>query len=358
MKILYGVQATGNGHITRARAMCKALRKHQIDVDFIFTGRDPQSLFDMEDFGEYRSYQGLTFVTESGAVKPMATIKQNKLLKLYQDINNLDLSKYDLLLTDFEPISAWAARKQGCTSIAIGHQYAFDHAIPKSGNNPATALLMKYFAPATVRLGLHWHHFKQPILPPIVDKHDHPLAIIDNKIIVYLGFENIAQVVAFLQPFTDYKFFIYAALEHPEDRGHLHLRPLSRDGFQKDLANSNGVITNAGFELASEAIQMGKKLLVKPLKGQMEQLSNALALEKLNLGMTMEHLDKHTLKKWLLHFEGRQIIYPSVPDAIAQWIIAGDFSTVSPLVNTLWQAVEVPEMPDLNQFLIPQLQGR
>ncbi|HFF2915998.1 TPA: glycosyltransferase family protein, partial [Vibrio cholerae] len=39
MKILYGVQGTGNGHIARSRAMCAALKQQQVDVDYLFSGR-------------------------------------------------------------------------------------------------------------------------------------------------------------------------------------------------------------------------------------------------------------------------------------------------------------------------------
>ena len=49
----------------------------------------------------------------------------------------------------------------------------------------------------------------------------------------------------------------------------------------KDLKESEGIITNAGFETPSEALSMGKKVFVKPLKGQFEQLSNAKALKQL-----------------------------------------------------------------------------
>jgi uncharacterized protein (TIGR00661 family) len=48
---------------------------------------------------------------------------------------------------------------------------------------------------------------------------------------------------------------------------------------------------NAGFELASEAMFLGKKILVKPLAGQMEQLSNALVIDSLELGMVMKRLN-------------------------------------------------------------------
>jgi uncharacterized protein (TIGR00661 family) len=258
MKILMGVQATGNGHITRARAMSAAFTARGIDVDYIFSGRDPEQLFDMDMFGDYRCFNGLTFVTNAGSVKPMATLQQNSLRQLYRDICDLDVSTYDLVITDFEPITAWAAKRQNAMSIAIGHQNAFDYAIPKKGSNPFVQLFMNYFSPAKVRLGLHWHHFGQPILPPIADVEHKNIVTVSNKIVVYLGFEQKEQVIAWLRPFTDYEFYIYADFAQAEEHGHLHLRPLSRDGFKQDLSSCNGVISNAGFELASEAIQLGK----------------------------------------------------------------------------------------------------
>ena len=37
MQILYGVQGTGNGHITRARTMARALTDSSIEVDYLFS---------------------------------------------------------------------------------------------------------------------------------------------------------------------------------------------------------------------------------------------------------------------------------------------------------------------------------
>lgn len=350
MKILMGVQATGNGHITRARAMSAAFSQRNIDVDYIFSGRDPEQLFGMDMFGEYRCYQGLTFVTEAGAVKPIATYQQNSLRQLYRDIKELDLSDYDLVVTDFEPVSAWAAKRQNKMSIAIGHQNAFDYAIPKKGSNPVVQLFMANFSPAKVRLGLHWHHFGQPILPPIADVGHASENAQENKIVVYLGFEQKEQVIEWLKPFTDYEFYIYASFPEAADEGHLHLRPLSRDGFQADLASCNGVISNAGFELASEAIQLGKKILVKPLKGQMEQASNALALDMLGLGMEMHSLDSVVLRRWLDHFTGKQVVYPDVAEAIVDWIIKQDYSSMETLSQTLWDQVTSPDIENFSSL--------
>lgn len=45
MRILYGVQGTGNGHLSRSRVVAKALAKHDIQVDYFFSGRQPEQFF-------------------------------------------------------------------------------------------------------------------------------------------------------------------------------------------------------------------------------------------------------------------------------------------------------------------------
>lgn len=343
MKILYGVQGTGNGHITRARALNKHFNKFGIEADFLFSGRDRKHYFDMEEFGDnWRCHRGLTFIHEAGQLKFGKTIQNNSLKTLLKDISSLDLNPYDLVITDFEPITAWAARRQNKTCIGIGHQYAFHYDVPKVGDTFLPQNIMKYFAPAQIGLGLHWHHFGAPILPPIAETHlCNEDAVEQEKIIVYLGFEDPEEVIQYLEPFEDQLFVFYGPFPRYESLGNIQLKPLSRDGFRQDLATSNGVISNAGFELASEAIQLGKKLLVKPLKGQMEQLSNAKALEELNLGMTMDSLDRNILKAWLNDFKSKRVSYPNVAEAIVEWISQGQWQQSDELVKSLWSKVEV-----------------
>jgi uncharacterized protein (TIGR00661 family) len=54
MRIFYGVQGTGNGHITRARVMAKELYAAGFDVTFQFTGRPSNKYFDMDVFNGYQ----------------------------------------------------------------------------------------------------------------------------------------------------------------------------------------------------------------------------------------------------------------------------------------------------------------
>lgn len=342
MKILYGVQGTGNGHITRARALSKAFKKRNVDVDYLFSGRPAEKYFDMEPFPGWQSKTGLTFHHNAGKIDTLETLKRNRVGQFIREVRNLDLSPYDLIVTDFEPTTAWAGKLQKKTVIGVGHQYAFKFPVPLQGDNFVTRALIRHFAPANIGLGLHWHHFEQPILPPIADIPDRNETMVQpKKILVYLGFENADAVMTLLEPFSNYEFYYYGEFTSAEKRGHIHLRPLSREGFKRDLADCTGVICNAGFELASEAIEMGKKLLVKPLKGQMEQLSNAKALEQLQLGMTMDVLDPALVSYWLQQWPNKQVHYPDVADAIVDWIMAGDWTEDARdrLVTELWQNV-------------------
>ena len=342
MKILYGVQGTGNGHITRARALSKAFNQANIKVDYLFSGRDRDNFFDMEPFGEWQCKKGLTFIHKAGHLSIPKTLAHNSVKTLLSDIKSLDLRDYDLVLTDFEPITAWAAKKQNVASIGVGHQYAFYNNVPRRGDNIASRMIMRHFAPANIQLGLHWHHFNQPILPPIAEVHISQLAAEKNKIIVYLGFESHDDVMRLLEPFKNYLFVVYGPYEKYQNYDHIQLKPLSREGFQRDLSNATGVICNAGFELASEAIQLGKKLLVKPLQGQMEQLSNARALEELSLGMTMNSLSQETVTNWLNCSHAKQVIYPDVAGEIVKWIQEeyGTWHNTKKLSEKLWGQVK------------------
>ena len=112
MRIFYGVQGTGNGHITRARVMAKELYAAGIEVTFQFTGRPADKYFDMDIFNGYQLRTGLTFNTDKGQVNYLKTAFDAKPITFIKDVRSLDLSDYDLVISDFEPVTAWAAKIQ------------------------------------------------------------------------------------------------------------------------------------------------------------------------------------------------------------------------------------------------------
>ncbi len=341
MKIFYGVQGTGNGHITRARVMAKELYEAGIEVKFQFTGRPADKYFDMEIFNDYQIRSGLTFNTNKGEVSYLKTALDAKPRTLLRDIKTLDLSGYDQVISDFEPVTAWAARQQKKHVLGIGHQYAFNHKIPRKGSDPVANQVMKYFAPANTGVGLHWHHFGQPILPPIIETPEVPEKIIKNKIIVYLPFEDQRTVIQLLAPYKEYDFFLYSPEVSPSPYSHIICNPLSRDQFQKDLYDCAGIISNAGFELASESLQLGKKILAKPLHAQMEQISNAAALKELDYGLTMDNLEVSVIEQFLQADQAIRISYPNIAKILVQWIKDGMPSMDADFIDAIWNQAEV-----------------
>lgn len=351
MKILYGVQGTGNGHITRARVMAKAFKDRGIDVDYVFSGRPADQFFDMDIFGDFRTFEGVTFKTAHGQVKNFETMQQAHLLKMYNDIQQLDVSEYDLILNDFEPITAWAGRlaKQDkkIPVINISHQASFIHnKVPVKNMGWLDKKLVKYFAPADIHLGVHWYHFGESILPPFIEHSEfechqtNASEQIQGDVLVYLPFEELTQITEVLNGQHKQKFIIY----HPDvteesEEAAVILKKPSRNGFLSDLQRCSGVIANAGFELSSEALTMGKKLLLKPLKGQFEQASNAETLRQMGLATVMTSLDEDAIDSWLLKGKIESINYPSDPSPVIDWLLEGDYEDPVSLCQKLWRNI-------------------
>ncbi|HKK23437.1 MAG TPA: MJ1255/VC2487 family glycosyltransferase [Pseudohaliea sp.] len=346
MRMLYGVQGTGNGHLSRARAMARAFAARGVSVDYLFSGRPRSAFFAMEPFGAFAWRRGLTFVNEHGRVSYLKTVLRNDYPAFLRDVRSLDVTGYDVILSDFEPVTAWAGRLRGRRVISLGHQPAFDHAVPVARRDLRTLLVMRLFAPGSARVGMHWAPFGAPILPPLIDRPGAPSQRRRGKILVYLPFEDPEAVHTLLRPFLAHEFFIYAPGSAYRDEGNLRLRPTSLEGFRRDLADCDGVISNAGFELASECLALGKRLLVKPQGRQMEQASNALALRQLGYAASMERLDARCIGAWLDRAAPPpRLQFPDVAGALADWLLAGDYgeATLRALSEGLWRAVRVEQ---------------
>lgn len=338
MRVLYGVQATGNGHISRARAMSKALAAYpDIEVTWLFSGRRKEKLFDMDRFGAYEHRRGLTFVTEGGAVRYWKTLLSNNYLVFLKDVLELNLKDFDLIVTDYEPVTAWAGIIKKRPVIGIGHQYSFGEHTPQNGGTFLQRNIMSRFAPTERGIGLHWHPFDHHTVPPILDLPDHESCHTCQYILVYLPFEDQAVVTAWLNGFKDHEFVQYSADLSNGQQGNVTRRKASFERFKSDLAGSSGVICNSGFELISECLQWRKPVLTRPLARQMEQLSNAAALEQLGYATTMGDLDSDIASRWLDNLPAApKVRFPDVSRSLADWLAHGAEKPISHLSKELW----------------------
>lgn len=338
MHILYGVQATGNGHISRARAMAKALSAYpDLEVTWLFSGRPKDHLFDMELFGDYQCRRGLTFVTEGGSVKYWKTLLSNNYWVFLKDAMSLSLAEFDLVVTDYEPVTAWAGIIKKRSVIGIGNQYAFGEHTPRNGSTFMQRTVMSRFAPAKRRVGLHWHPFDSATMPPILDLPDYESYHESKYTLVYLPLEDQSVVTEWLNGFPGHEFIQYSADLKNDQQGNVTRRKASFERFKSDLAGSSGVICNSGFELISECLQWRKPVLTRPLTKQMEQLSNAAALEQLGYATTMSDLDSDIASRWLDNLPAApNVRFPNVSRSLADWLAHGAEKPISHLSKELW----------------------
>ncbi|MAF76016.1 MAG: glycosyl transferase [Idiomarinaceae bacterium] len=340
MRILFGVQGTGNGHLSRCHTLSRWLNHYSVDVDYLISGRAPSSLFDMSAFGEYQWRQGLSFATQNGRVDYFNTYRQNSFKQFWSDVKALDLSTYDLILTDYEPVSAWAARLAHKPCIGIGRQYAFKEPSLYSKLSLLQRGLIDYFAPASRWLGMHW----QPLdncIPPIVREQQSETELSERHVLVYLPFENLEQVVDALIPLKSYQFSVF----HPSikqtdnlDAPHILGFPPSREGFKCQFETAEYVLANAGFETTCEALQSDKQFAVKPLRGQFEQHWNSKLLADSQLAYVMHEISEDNVRAWLAGHQRAALNceWPNMADNIAQWIKSGAQENEKTRLTALW----------------------
>lgn len=356
MRILYGVQGTGNGHISRARSIVGKLKALGAQVDFVFSGRDSkEDYFDMQEFGDFTVKLGVRLCMDKGRLNIFKTISRFSYKKLKSEIESLDLSNYDLVLTDFEPICAWAAKKQNVPCVAIGHQYSFKYDVPCEGDNFISRLIFKYYAPSDRHIGFHWNSYHAPILPPLIQSIDKSMIAKvqrTNDVLVYLAHENSQEMIVLLQQLNEIQFVYHCADIEPAQYANVTVKPFSRDGFQKSLLKCNYIITGAGFEFPSEALQLGKSIMVKPVKGQMEQLSNAKALTQLGFATRVERWDVKTIRDWYETSELIKVSYPDITSDIAKWVMDPTQESIDQISNRLWSNVVTSTVEKEEEFSI------
>lgn len=339
MKILYGVQTTGRGHLVRARAMIAGLKARGHRVETLFSGPPVEPVWLDDVFEPWSRREGLTHVSIDGRISYLATARRLRPLRFLRDVRRFDAGDADLVISDYEPISARVARRAGIESIGIGHLFAFaHHPVPVAGRNLFNQAIMRGFAPVDVPLGLHWHAFGRPILPPTIpaDVAEPGEATHDGPVLVYASFESLDAVVRVLTALGRPEFRVYARVAAPRRVANVQVLPIARAAFVADLARTSGVICNAGFSLISEALHLGKRVLAKPVRHQTEQESNAKALELLGLGTVCRRLEPAAITAWLRRPAPAPMGYPDVLTAVLDWIDAGRPDSLQTLADSLW----------------------
>src|SRR3954469_25054828 len=121
MKILYAIQGTGNGHLSRARDIIPTLQAKG-ELDILVSGT--QADIRLPYLVKYK-FDGLSFIFgKKGGVDILETYKKSNLRRLFKEINSLAVEQYDIVINDFEPVSAWACFLKNKECVGLSHQAA------------------------------------------------------------------------------------------------------------------------------------------------------------------------------------------------------------------------------------------
>jgi uncharacterized protein (TIGR00661 family) len=112
----------------------------------------------------------------------------------------------------------------------------------------------------------------------------------------------------------------------PYHIGKLSVYPVNKEEFAASMTTAKGVLCGAGFETPAEALFLGKKLMVVPMKSQHEQHYNAAALKQLGVPV-LKKVRRKSIDKIIRWIETDSIVsvdYPDITeDAVGQAIALG-----------------------------------
>jgi uncharacterized protein (TIGR00661 family) len=302
MRILYAIQGTGNGHITVAREVLPALMK-RAEVDILISGC--QVDIDLPYEIKYK-FHGMSFVFgKNGGIDYLETYKKSRIKQLFKEIKRLPVEEYDLVLSDFEPVSAWACYLKNKTCIGFSHQAAV---INKKSPKPEKKDLigsaaLKYYAPVSHKYGFHYVPYDKNIFTPVIRTEIRRQKVKNNgHYTIYLPSYSDKKIIRLLKYFPKIRWEVFS--KHSKETYRIEnvlIRPINNEAFIESMVSAEGVLCNAGFQTPAETLFLKKKLLAIPMKGQYEQQCNAAALKMLGVPVVKNIKSKQyrKVKAWL-----------------------------------------------------------
>ncbi|MEY8758722.1 glycosyltransferase family protein [Chryseobacterium tongliaoense] len=309
MKILYAFQGTGNGHIARAQEIIPLLKKH-VEVDTLISGHQSQL---KADFGINFQHKGISLLyNKTGGLSYLKTFTENKFIHAIKTINELELSQYDLIINDYEPLTGWASKLKKLPMIELSHQasMSFKETPKPEKKDFLGELILKYYVPSERKIGFHFENYHPQIKKPVIRRKIRNLNP-DKKgyYLVYLPSFSDENIIKTLKQIpVQWKVFSkYSKIQFKEEN--VEVFPIDETQYLKYFESCDGILCNAGFETPAEALFMDKKLFVIPIHNQYEQECNACALDKMGIPNS-KVLKTEEITEWVASDHHLSVDYP------------------------------------------------
>jgi uncharacterized protein (TIGR00661 family) len=326
MKILFAIQATGNGHISRAREIIPHLL-HYGDLDVLISGR--QAEVTLPCLIKYKRI-GISYTFgKRGGIDIVDSIKHFRPLHFIKDIFTFPVEHYDLIINDFEPVTAWASVIKKKHTVSLSHQAAYlSDKTPRPEKRDSFAeSVFKHYAPTTDKIGFHFKSYDDFIHTPVIRSDVRKLDVGNKEhITVYLPAHSDEILI---RQFTHNPEVRYEVFSKHSKKSYqienVHIAPVNSEAFTNSLAMSNGLITAGGFESPAEALYLKKKVMAIPMTNQYEQQCNAESMK--DIGVTViQKIDENFIPKlqnWLEYGKAPEVNYPDLTANIIARVVAG-----------------------------------
>ncbi|RZK78379.1 MAG: glycosyl transferase [Pedobacter sp.] len=323
MKILYAIQGTGNGHISRAREIIPLLQQYGV-VDLLISGTQA----DVKLIQDVRfQLHGFSFIFgKKGGVNHYETWKNMNLSKFVRDMKTIPLKEYNLIINDFEPVTAWACKTQRIPSVGLSHQASFQSPkVPKPKSIDWAQLVLKYYAPATHYVGFHFDRYDDFIHTPVIRREIREMEVSNlGHYTVYLPAIDDKALVPILNKVVGKQWQVFSKHCNGDyESGNVKVFKINNELFNKSLSSCEGLFTGGGFEGPAEALHLGKKLLVAPMRFQYEQQCNAYALKQFGLPVIWGSNKnwEPIIKSWVSQPQEHKFYFPDETAAVIDQVV-------------------------------------
>ena len=320
MKILFGVQTEGNGHITQAIATKQYLQSQGIEVTTAFAAKKKRGLskYFTDEFNVV-DYDGFDFVFDSvGRVVIWKTILKNTfelprlIVSFIKICNIIQKEKPDAIFNYYEPLVGLTALFfKNIKYVSFGHQYAMDSAIyPKINGYPVQKLFLNIINKITsIRskiVALSYYEFNDDVMiasPPILRSESYSVSHKqEDFVLVYLMNEDmLPQLINQAKKYPDINIHCFTKLTKQYDElPNLKLFNLDGKLFQEKMKVCKAVVCSGGFETSAEAIYQNKPLLMIPMPNHYEQHANCNDAYLSSYAIYSESIDLSKIPKYQL----------------------------------------------------------
>jgi len=320
MKILFGVQTEGNGHITQCIATKQYLQSQGIEVTTAFAAKKKRGLskYFTDEF-DVIEYDGFDFVFDNdGRVVIWKTIVKNTfelprlIVSFIKICSIIQKEKPDAIFNYYEPLVGLTALFfKNIKYVSFGHQYAMNSVIyPRITGYIVQKLFVDVINKITsIRakiVALSYYEFNDDTMivsPPMLRSESYSTSDKqEDFVLVYLMNEDmLPQLISQAKKYPDINIHCFTKLTKQYDElPNLKLFNLDGKLFQEKMKVCKAVVCSGGFETSAEAIYQNKPLLMIPMPNHYEQHANCNDAYLNSYAIYSESIDLSKLPKYQL----------------------------------------------------------